>query len=59
MPLAMLGDAAAWVARGEARTGDNEKSRMGLLEVADIDEYLVLGENRQGGRGMVKNTGTG
>lgn len=38
-------------ARGEARTRDNEKSRTGLLGVADIDEYLERGEKGRGGVG--------
>lgn len=37
----MAGDAAGWVAGGKAQMRDNEKSRIGLLRVADIDEYLV------------------
>lgn len=53
MPLGLRGEAAGWVARGEARTRDNEKSRTGSLGVADIDEYLARGGNR---RSMAKNT---
>lgn len=44
----MSGDAAGWAARGKAQMRDNEKSRMGLLRVADIDEYLV-------GKGQIHN----
>lgn len=49
MPLGLWGDTAGWVARGEARTRDNEKSKTGLLGVADIDEYLTRGGNRRRG----------
>lgn len=37
----MAGDAAGWAARGKDQMRDNEISRMGLLRMADIDEYLV------------------
>lgn len=45
----MAGDAAGRAARGKAQIRDNEKSRMGLLRVADIDEYLV-------GKGQIHNS---
>ncbi len=45
----MAGDAAGWAARGKAQMRDNEKSRMGLLRMADIDEYLV-------GKGQIRES---
>lgn len=38
-----MGDAAGWAAREDAQIRDNEKSRMSLLRMADIDEYVAGG----------------
>lgn len=41
--IRVAGDAAGWATRGKAQMRDDEKSRMGLLRMADIDEHLVGG----------------